>query len=174
VLSRRSFSRALFLAPLALALAPALPASAQGAEKLFFIQRSKNVDEIHYDARVVDGGKLDPRHPVEGYWLSKTEKGWERSDIKLFQRIAYGFDVEPAPDGTHVMTLKAFPERSLRLLPVGGRWRALTKIGGKRAYLTRLYVATDESGVFPKVLYVDLFGEEEGSGKAIQEHIVKG
>jgi hypothetical protein len=61
----------------------------------------------------------------------------------------------------------------LTLLQVSGKWRARTTIGGKQAYLNRVYIATDESGVFPKVLYVDIFGEEVGTGNAITEHLVK-
>jgi hypothetical protein len=142
------------------------------AEKLFFIQRSKNINEVHYDARVNGDGTLDAKNPVEGYWLNKTEGG-TRSSITLLQRIAYGFDVDANGNGTWKMKLKAFSERPLTLIRVNGHWRAQTTIGGKPAYMTRLYVKTDESGVMPKVLYVDVFGEEVGSGAAIQEHIVK-
>ncbi len=55
----------------------------------------------------------------------------------------------------------------------GGRWRVQTTIAGKQAFMDRLYVATDESGVFPKVRYVDVFGEDMATGKPIQEHITK-
>jgi hypothetical protein len=142
------------------------------ADKLFFIQRSKNANEVHYDARVTKDGTLDPKTPVEGYWLNKASDS-SRSPITLLQRIAYGFDVDPAANGTWTLKLKAFSERPLTLVRVGTRWRAQTTIAKKPAYMTKLYVATDESGVMPKVLYVDVFGEEVGSGAAVQEHIVK-
>src|SRR5262249_18257317 len=102
----------------------------------------------------------------------KAEDG-SRSSITLLQRIAYGFDVDSNGNGTWRMKLKALPERPLTLIRVSDRWRAQTTIGGKQAYMTRIYVKTDESGVMPKVLYVDVFGEEVGSGTAVQEHIVK-
>jgi hypothetical protein len=141
------------------------------AEKLFFIQRSKNANEVHYDARVNPDGTLDPKTPVEGYWLNKAEDG-SRKPISLVQRIAYGYDVDPGEDGTYRMKLTAFPDRPLTLRRTNGRWRAQTTIAGQQAWMTKLYVATDESGVFPKVLYVDVFGED-GAGKPVQEHIVK-
>src|ERR1700679_2488596 len=50
------------------------------ADKLFFIQRSKNANEVHYDARVTKDGTLDPKTPVEGYWLNKALDG-SRSSI---------------------------------------------------------------------------------------------
>jgi hypothetical protein len=154
-------------------LAAGAPALGQTSpEKLFFILRSKNANEVHYDARVRADGTLDPKTPVEGYWWNKAEDG-SRSPISLMQRIAYGYDVgDVGPDGTHTMKLRAFPERPLTLLRVNGKWRARTTIAGGPAYMTKLYVATDESGIIPKVLYVDVFGEDM-SGKAVQEHIVK-
>jgi hypothetical protein len=170
MLARRSVLLACSALPLV--LLAAAPALGQSVDKLFFIQRSKNANEVHYDARVTKDGSLDPKTPVEGYWLNKAEDG-SRNPISLLQRIAYGFDVDPAAGGTYTMKLKAFGDRPLTLLRVGGRWRAQTTISGKPAYMTRLYVATDESGIMPKVLYVDVFGEEVGSAKAIQEHLVK-
>jgi hypothetical protein len=167
----RSF--AILLAAFGLAVFFAMSAYAQvTAEKLFFIQRSKNANEVHYDARVNKDGTLDSKNPVEGYWLNKAEDG-SRNPISLIQRIAYGFDVDANGDGTYRMKLKAFADRPLALLRTNGRWRAQVTIAGKQAYMTRLYVATDESGIMPKVLYVDVFGEETGSGKPVQEHIVK-
>jgi hypothetical protein len=162
----------LVLTMLALALSFAATALAQRSEKLFFIQRSKNANEVHYDARVTKSGALQAKDPVDAYWLRKAADG-SRDSISMLQKIAYGFDVEPAEAGTHTMRLTALKERPLTLLQVNGRWRARTLIGGKQAYLSRLYIATDESGVFPKVLYVDIFGEEVGTGAAIKEHLVK-
>lgn len=162
----------LFLATLALMISAAAAALAQTtSEKLFFIQRSKNANEVHYDARVTANGTL-AKDPVDAYWLRKAQDG-SRASIGLLQKIAYGFDVTPADGGTYTMKLTALKERPLTLTRVNGHWRAQTAIGGKQAYLKRLYIATDESGVFPKVLYVDIFGEEVGSGTAIQEHLVK-
>jgi hypothetical protein len=160
------------LSLVAIALFAAASAWGQSVDKLFFIQRSKNANEVHYDARVTKDGTLDPKNPVEGYWLNKAEDG-SRSSITVLQRIAYGYDVDPAPNGTWKMKLKAFSDRPLTLIRVNGRWRAQVTISGKQAYMTKLYVKTDESGVMPKVLYVDIFGEEVGSGAAVQEHIVK-
>jgi hypothetical protein len=174
MMRRRAFALTLAVCTTALALGTGLTALADPAvyDKLFFIQRSKNANEVHYDARVNGDGTLDGKEPVVGYWWNKAEDG-SRKSISLIQRIAYGYDVDPGPNGTWVMKLKALSDRPLTLLRVNGHWRAQVPIGGKPSYMNRIYVATDESGVFPKVLYVDVFGEEIGSGKPIQEHLVK-
>jgi len=154
-----------------LGTAPSALAQAH-AEKLFFIQRSKNANEVHYDARVNADGSLDAKNLVDGYWLNKAEDG-SRQAITIIQKIAYGWSVEANGNGTHLLKLKAFPDRALTLLRVGGRWRAQMAIAGKPAYMTRLYIATDESGAVPKVAYIDLFGEDARSGAAVHEHIVR-
>jgi hypothetical protein len=167
---RRSFL-AILLAAAAVSILPAQPASADSTEKLFFIQRSKNANEVHYDARVGADGGLNTKDPVDSYWLMKATDG-HRESVGLLEKTAYGFGVDPAQSGTFTMKLKAFKDRPLTLAKVNGHWRAGVTIAGKSAYLTRLYIATDESGVMPKVIYVDIFGEDE-SGKVVQEHLVK-
>lgn len=170
-MKRRSF----FLAAVAVAVCTAVPAVADDItyDKLFFIQRSKNANEVHYDARVQRDGALDPKEPMVGYWLNKAEDG-SRSSITMMQKIAYGYSVEKTPKGAWALKLKAFKERDMWIVKANnGKWRVLTTISGKQAYMSRLYVATDESGVIPKVLYVDVFGEETANGKAVKEHIAK-
>ena len=171
---RRSF----LLMGVALALSATLPSLAGDAvrtQELFFIQRSKNANEVHYDARVAKDGRLDPDQPVVGYWLNKAEDG-SRKPIKLVQQIAYGFDVAPSKDGaTYGLKLKAFKERPMTIVrsDKDGRWRVQTTIAGKPAFMNRIYVATDESSLMPTVLYVDVYGEETGSGAPVHEHIAR-
>jgi hypothetical protein len=174
--ARRTFLLTTLTVGLTVGLSTALPALADNVtyDKLFFIQRSKNANEVHYDARVQKDGTLDPKEPMVGYWINKAEDG-SRSPISTMQKIAYGYDVEQTKDGASwSLRLKAFKERPMWIVKApNGKWRVQTTIGGKQAYMTRLYVASDESGVLPKVLYVDVFGEETGNGKPVQEHLVK-
>lgn len=168
--------RAFLLTTFAVALSTSLPAVADDVtyDKLFFIQRSKNANEVHYDARVTKSGVLDEKEPMVGYWINKAEDG-SRSGISAIQKIAYGYDCEKTQDGqSWTLKLKAFKERPMWIMKApNGKWRVRTTIAGKDSFMTKLYVATDESGVMPKVLYVDVFGEEINGGKPVQEHIVK-
>ena len=149
----------LFVAAFAALAFSALSAfAAGGTEKLFFIQRSKNANEVHYDAHVTKDGVLDPDNPVEGYWLNKAEDG-SRSGISLLQRVAYGYDVEPSGNGTYFLKLKAFPQRQMWIVKAGGRWRVQTTIAGKQAFMNRLYV--------------DVFGADMATGAAVQERVRK-
>lgn len=171
--SRRSFL--VCVAAVAVAASTADSALAATTEPLFFIQRSKSSAEVHYDARVNADGTLDAKDPVDGYWLNRHPDGtpFPRSPIKFFEKIAYGYDTEPTGQGSYAFKMRAFPGRPMWIVRINGHWLLQTTIAGKQAYMKRLYVATDESGVFPKVLYVDVFGEDAASGAALTEHIVK-
>jgi len=162
------------VAALAVALSFALSAFASTPELLFLIQRSKNADEVHYDARINGDGALDPGGPVDGYFLNKNPNGsWTRADLTVFQKMAYGWSTEPTGNGSYALKLRAFKERPMWVVKVNGKWRVQTTVAGHSAYLTKLYVATNESGIMPSVLYVDVFGEDAASGAALTEHIVK-
>ena len=160
-------------ATLAMTLLAAAPAHADTTAGLFVIERSKNANEVHYDAHLVNDGHLDPKEPVVAYWVRKAEDG-SRDGLSWIQKqLAYGFDVKPDRAGAYTMTLVACSDRPLHLVNVGGRWRAELLIGGKKAYLTKLFVQSDESGIMPTVQYVDMFGEIVGTGAVARERLMK-
>jgi hypothetical protein len=141
---------------------------------LFIIQRSKNANEVHYEVRTkADGALAD--EPVVAYWVLKAEGGG-REDLGYFEeKMAYGFEVLP-PDakGDHEMKLVAWEDRTIRLSKdEDGKWRALMQIDGEDAYLSRLFIETDESGLTPTVLWVDLFGDTVDGNDPVEEHVVK-
>ncbi len=164
----------LLVAAVAVAATTALSAFASTAQPLFFIQRSKNADEVHYDARVAADGSLEPKDTVDGYFYNKGADGkWFRENLTVFQKMAYGWDTEPSGGGNYLLKLRAFKDRPMWIVNVKGKWRVQTTVAGKQAYMNKLYVATDESGIMPKVLYVDVFGEDAATGGALTEHLVK-
>jgi len=172
---RRRRSLLVLLAAFAFVAAPAVHSLAdapRNANNLFVILRSKNADEAHYDVRLTKDGAPDGNDPVDGYFMNKDPQGkWYRADFTWFQKRAYGWDTETTGNGTYALKLRAFKERPMWLVKVNARWRVQTTVAGKQAYLDKLYVATDESGIMPKVLYVDVFGEDAASGAALTEHL---
>lgn len=142
---------------------------------LFIIQRSTNANEVHYDVQVDADGKL-AEEPVVAYWIMKAEDGG-REDLSFFERnMAYGFEVmPPGPDGEREMKLVAWEDRTIRLTKDedSGKWRAVTKIDGEDAYLKRLYIETDEGGITPSVVFVDLFGDTVDGNDPVKEHMVQ-
>lgn len=141
---------------------------------LFVIQRSTNANEVHYDVKVgADGNLAD--EPVVAYWVMKAEGGGQE-DLTFFENeMAYGFEVlEPDEKGEREMKLVAWEDRTIRLTKTeAGKWRALTQIDGEDAYLTRLYIETDESGITPSVIHIDIFGETVDGNDPVEERVVE-
>lgn len=171
-----SASRRFFLiAAASLALVPALPAQtaqAEGLTSLFQIERSKNANEIHYAAQVAKDGSLDAKEPIAAFWVMKAEDGRREGLTFMEKKMAYGFDLT-ARGAEWDLKLAAAPERAIKVVSVGGRWRAQTQLNGKAAYLQKIFITTKEGGVMPTVISIDLYGEDAASGKAIQEHVNK-
>jgi hypothetical protein len=170
--TRRFLLVAAAAAAAALALLPALTARADGLTALFQIERSKNTNEIHYAAQVGKDGALDAKAPVAAFWVMKAEDGRREGLSFMERKMAYGFDISPR-GAERDLKLAAAPERAIKLMNVGGHWRAQTTLNGKPAYLKRIFIQTKEGGVMPTVVSVDLYGDDAATGKPIQEHVNK-
>jgi hypothetical protein len=147
---------------------------AQGSNNLFVLQRSKNKNEVHYDAQLDDDGKLHPKQPVIAYWRMHAEDG-RREDLGYFERKkAYGFDVKADGSGKHyTMVLVAYRERPIKLYLKGDVPVAEAVIDGQPAYLKKLFIAADESGLLPAVKYLELHGLDLKTGKPRYEKIIR-
>ena len=58
---------------------------------LFIIERSKNTNVVHYDARLTADGKLDPEEPVIAYYVMLAEDGRRKELSWIEKKMAYGF-----------------------------------------------------------------------------------
>jgi hypothetical protein len=141
-------------------------------QSLFVIARSKNANEVHYDVRVRSDGRLDPDEPVTAYWIMRAEDGRREGLSFLERRFAYGFGAKFSARGDALsLRLQAFPARVLGVRSdARGRFRAHVPIAGHAARLDRIFVATDEGGVTPRVRYLELFGVSQG-GTSVTERI---
>jgi hypothetical protein len=83
-------------------------------QPLFIIERSKNANVVHYDARLNADGKLESREPVIAYWIMLAEDG-RREDLNWIEKKkAYGFDITPDPSGNgYKMTVVSAPDRRI-------------------------------------------------------------
>jgi hypothetical protein len=159
---------------LALVVAYAPSGSAAGAPRshtLFVITRSKNENIVTYDAQLTPDGGLDLRRPISAYWVLP---GGRRESLNWLEaKVAYAFEVLPgARSDALVMRLVAFEKRPILVERHEGRFRAVTLIANRRSVLNRVYVKTDESGLFPDVQYIDLFGKADSTNVAVKERVV--
>lgn len=151
-----------------LALVAAAP---QRSVSLFVIQRSKNRNVVRYDLLLDKSGSYDARRPLDVYWLMLAEDG-RREELSYLERQAYGFELLPNAKPTELgVRLVAVKNRPLMVRGRNGVYRAELSIQGVSAYLERIFVATREGPILPKVLYIELRGRSLQDGHALAERI---
>ena len=162
------------------------PASAPAPEKaaaptapqkkpqpLFIIERSKNANVVHYDARLTADGKLDPKEPVIAYWVMLAEDGHREELNWIEKKKAYGFDIKPDPSvNGYKMTVVAAPQRQITVKKEGDAVRAETVIDGRPAVFEKMYINASDGLTGPKVHYIELHGKDLQTGEKRFEKIV--
>jgi len=129
-----------------------------------------NTNTIVYDIDIREG-KIKSNHAIDAYWLRYGEDG-RRKDLSWLESIlAYGYSSKKMETGYRIK-LKAYNDRYLQLEQVEGTWKALMDINNVACYLQNIYVYADESGIFPDVKYVDIYGYHPVTGALEVERIL--
>lgn len=152
----------------------ASPAAAQiKTSPLFIIERSKNANVVHYDARLTADGKLDPQEPVIAYWVLVAEDGRREKLNWIEKKKAYGFTIKPDPSvNGYKMTLVAAPERQITVKKEKDAVRAEAVIDGRPAVLEKMYINASDGLMGPKVRYIEVYGQDLQTGEKRREKMV--
>ena len=138
---------------------------------LFIIQRSKNANEVHYDAHVKPDGKIDQQKPVMAYWIMSAKDG-HRKELNAFDKKAYGFKSEfDKNKGVNRLIIKSFSRREIDVYQDKKGVRAEIVINGEAAFLKKIFINETEAIPFPKVHSIELFGIDKITGKKVYEKI---
>lgn len=140
------------------------------AERLFHIERNKNRNLVCYDVNLTDG-KLNTQKPLTVYWVNREESPGMTKDLNALQRkMAYGYKLISADDDTAEVTLTAYPERTLTIRKVDGKYVCIIQIANQPAILHHLYVKAKEGNSL-SVEYIELFGQVQDTGASVSERI---
>ena len=152
----------------------AAPAAAQiKTSPLFIIERSKNANVVHYDARLTADGQLDPTEPVIAYWIKLAEDGRQEKLSWIEKKKAYGFTIKPDSSvNGYKMTLVAAPERQITVKNEKDAVRAEALIAGRPAVLQKLYINASDGLTGPKVQYIEVYGKDLQTGEKRREKMV--
>jgi len=149
--------------------------SADCGSELFRIERSKNANVVVYEAKAGTQTALDEDDPVSASWILLASTG-KRAPLAFFERLfAYGFEVRlDRKSESAILTLKALPGRTMKVLRQGACLVAMGSIAGAESVIKRVFVTTDERGPAPKVMSIEVFGVDPVSGEPRAEKIVAG
>jgi hypothetical protein len=170
--SMRSFVTALLLVILSLFPQSILAGSGDKISHLFFIERSKNKNLVHYDIRLTENSNLAEIKPVNVYWILENGRREELNPIE--KKYAYGIVHQEKLDQNKFKVILAGLKRlEIVVERMNGSFRAMVSINGTESILEKIYIKSEEkrTGV-PKVLYIDLFGWTKETGIPIRERIV--
>jgi len=160
-----------WFAVLALLAAPA--AARIETSPLFIIERSKNANVVHYDARLTADGKLDPEEPVIAYWVLLAEDGRREELSWIEKKKAYGFTIKPDRSVKgYEMTLVAAPERQITVKKDKDAVSAEVVIAGRPAVLEKMYINASDGLTGPKVQYIEVYGKDLQTGEKCREKLV--
>lgn len=158
------------LALLLLFAGPAVPPPSDDIYlPLFVIERSTNANVVHYDARVTKAGGLNPQEPVVAYWIMLSANGRRENLNSIEKSKSYGFTIAKDVSGDSFrMYVSAQRGKEIQISMVGGLPRAETRIGGRNAYLQKVYISTGKIDIF-HVNYIELFGVDAATGESCHE-----
>ncbi len=150
------------------------PIPPKTAKSLFYIQRNHNANTIIYDANFDENGKLNEKEPIDVYWIRYDEQG-QRMELRSIEKwYAYGVDCEKAEGETFFQLKLAADKKRAFYLHQTGTFKAVvtTLINGKTSVLEHMYIFADNSGVWPTVKYIELFGKDLKTGVKTYQKII--
>ncbi|MDA3904806.1 MAG: DUF4833 domain-containing protein [Bacteroidales bacterium] len=150
------------------------PIPPNSSEMLFYIQRNHNKNTIVYTANFDKEGNLIEDKPIDVYWIRYEEDG-RRMELREIEKIfAYGVKSSKIETTNNQYKIKLVADEKRDLLLVQqAPFKAVvhTLINNKPSQLNHLYIFADNSGFWPKVKYIELFGKDISNGENFYEKI---
>ena len=144
-----------------------------GMQPLFIIERSKNANTVHYDARLTAEGELDPTEPVIAYWVMRADDGRRKELNWIEKNIAYGFEIKLDPSiGGYIMTMVATPQRPIIVKKAGSAVHAELVIDGHPAIVEKMYINASDGDSWPQVHSIELYGTDVQTAEKRFERIM--
>jgi hypothetical protein len=170
--SMRSFVIVLLLLILSLFPQSILAVSGDKVSHLFFIDRSKNKNLVHYDIRLTRNSSLADIKPVNVYWVLENGRREELNPIE--RKYAYGIvHQEKLDQNKFKVILAGLKKLEIVVEKMNDSFKAMVSINGTESVLEKIYIKSEEKrNGLPKVLYIDLFGRTKETGLPISERIV--
>jgi len=146
------------------------PVPPYSKKSLFYIHRSTNSNTVIYEANFLSGNTIDPKNPVNVYWMRYGEKGQQRGLNYLERTFAYGVKCSPVTDLRYNVEFVASKEKKIEVYVDGsGQACAILNIGDKPSKLRKIFVQVAEDGWWPRIDYVEFFGFDVEANKPTYE-----
>lgn len=131
--------------------------------RMFYIQRTPNINTIIYELNYLKSGELNSEKPIHEYWIRYGEKGHPKKELNFIQRkFAYGVKTQLIKRDQWEIRLVSYDKVPL-ILQKGkdGKYHVFVQIHKKLCIFEKAYIKID-GGTFwsPNVLYIEMFGRD--------------
>jgi len=152
---------------------PILPVPKGIKNQLFYLQRDPNKNTVIYELNLKNG-EVDPKTPVNVYWIRYEEKG-QKQDLSTMQRkLGYGLNSKYLGKDKYELRFVSYDKLPLLLSKseTDNKYHIYAKIKQKQMILNRIFVrVTWGSFGWPKVKYAELTGIEPSTGEEVKEKL---
>ena len=152
----------------------ASPTAPNDPNQLFYLQRSTNSNTIVYAANLAKPGQLDPKSPLDIFWRRYMDDGGRKGLSFIERTLAYGSSPRPVaghPDQFDA-SIVSLPEIKFRIgIDANGNPEATVQMGDHLARLVSAYAKIDESGLIPKLVFLDIYGIDKVTGRVLHQHL---
>jgi len=139
---------------------------------LFYIQRNLNTNTVVYALNTTPDGMINETYPMKVFWIKYTVGGI-REELNFIQNKAFGYSASKI--NTHTFEFRMDSHKELRFFitkPSDRPASIITKINKEDAVLNNIYVYANEFGLFPKVEYIELYGQSLASEMPLYQKIL--
>lgn len=141
---------------------------------LFYIQRDPDINTVVYSVNHDKSGQLNEKDPIKIFWIKYADGGIHKPLNILQKDLAYGLSVKPSGSGTYEVKAVAYPKMPMRLQKGhDNKYQIRVNLGNKECVLKRIFIRiTGGSQLHPDVAYLDFYGTELYTGKAVTERVI--
>jgi len=147
------------------------PVPPVNSQRLFYLQRTSNINTIIYDLNITSNGKPDAVEPVKAYWIRYAENGQKQELSYIQRKFAYGLTAKALDNGNYDIRFVSYKKFPLTLMKAGdGKYHIFALIAQKQVMLNRIFVKIDGGSFWlPNVSYVEVKGSDPVTGREIVE-----
>ncbi len=151
------------------------PVTQKTKELLFYIQRNHNSNTIVYNANFDNVGNLIDHKPIDVFWIRYDEQG-QRMELRTIEKMfAYGVECKKIKNKENQYKVKLVAKKDKEIILIQhDKFKATvyTMINNKLSSLNHLYIQADNSGMWPSVKYIELFGVDTKTKENTYEKIM--
>jgi hypothetical protein len=149
------------------------PTPPADAKRLFYIQRSTNINALIYDVNIEkETGKPDEDEPIHAYWLRYASGKGDTEDLNYIQRkFAYGVISKPLGNDKYDIRFVSYKKFPLTLMKAtDGKYHIFATVAQKLMIVQKIFIQI-EGGSFwlPNVIFVEMKGTDPVTGKDVTE-----